>query len=402
MRRQRLILVSLWLLLLANYLDRMAISFAGPAIMKSLSMNPRDFGVVLSSFGVGFLLAQIPGGLLSDRMGARPVFVIGALLWALFTGMMGLVSTVTAFVVVRFLFGLSEGATISSFYKAIGDYFPPEERAKASSMSMSAIAIAPACAGPLVGMLVAHAGWQGMFLWMMIPALIASLAAYLFLPRKTPDMAANREAVREDAGPYIDILKMPSLWLFSLAAICWNIPYWGYLGWMPSYLAMARDIDLKVLGTVASIPYVFAFVGIIIFGRLGSRFPRYCGYIVAGCFGGAAVALMAAYQVHSATSAVACLAATAFFLFGIHGPLAKVALDVAPQRQRAAFVSTYLTVGHVSSAATPAVIGFLVSKSGTFGGGFAMMIVALALAAFCLIALSRMAQANAEVALAQD
>src|SRR3546814_18475095 len=98
-------------------------------------------------------MAQIPGGLLSDRFGARPMLVIASLLWALFTGLTGLVSTVTAFVVVRFLFGFSEGAINSSFYKAIGDYFPPEERAKASSISLSAVAIAPACAGPLVGIL---------------------------------------------------------------------------------------------------------------------------------------------------------------------------------------------------------------------------------------------------------
>src|SRR3546814_9151909 len=65
-----------------------------------------------------------------------------------------------------FLFGFSEGAINSSFYKAIGDYFPPEERAKASSISLSAVAIAPACAGPLVGILVAQVQWQGMFLWM--------------------------------------------------------------------------------------------------------------------------------------------------------------------------------------------------------------------------------------------
>src|SRR3546814_15782347 len=82
-----MILVALWLLMIANYLDRVAISFAGPAIMASLSMGAKDFGVVLSSFGVGFLMAQIPGGLLSDRFGARPMLVIASLLWALFTGL---------------------------------------------------------------------------------------------------------------------------------------------------------------------------------------------------------------------------------------------------------------------------------------------------------------------------
>src|SRR3546814_20650069 len=76
-------------------------------------------------------------------------------------------------------------------------------------------------------------------------------------------------------------------------------------------------------------------------------------------------ALFRSDQFHTATSACACLSATAFFLFGIHGPIAKVARYVAPKLQRAAFVGTYLTIVHFSSAATPAVIGFLISTSGT-------------------------------------
>src|SRR3546814_1077499 len=84
-----------------------------------------------------------------------------------------------------------------------------------------------------------------MFLWMMVPALIASLAAYFFIPKQVTQTVIDEEPAPETKPPYVNILKKPSLWLFSLAAICWNIPYWGFLGWMPSYLSLARDIDLK-------------------------------------------------------------------------------------------------------------------------------------------------------------
>ena len=39
---------------------------------------------------------------------------------------------------------------------------------------------------------------------------------------------------------------------------------------MPSYLALQRHLDLKALGVAASVPYVFGFVGILLFGWLGS------------------------------------------------------------------------------------------------------------------------------------
>ena len=60
------VIAALWYLLLVNYLDRVAMGFGGPAIMKSLSMSPADFGLILSSFGLGYLLAQIPGGVIAE------------------------------------------------------------------------------------------------------------------------------------------------------------------------------------------------------------------------------------------------------------------------------------------------------------------------------------------------
>lgn len=126
-------ILVIWLFQIANYFDRTAISFAGPSMMKSLSMDPSSFGVLLSSFAIGYVLSQIPGGILADRFGFKPVLVIAPLLWALFTGMTGLVASIGAVVVVRFLFGLSEGASNAACYKVIGDYFVPQDRARATS-----------------------------------------------------------------------------------------------------------------------------------------------------------------------------------------------------------------------------------------------------------------------------
>ena len=92
-------------------------------MMKSLGMDAGTFGIVLSSFALGYFLSQIPGGLLADRWGARAVVVVGPLLWAVFTGMTGFVSTVAALVAVRVLFGVSEGLSNSASYKLIGDNF---------------------------------------------------------------------------------------------------------------------------------------------------------------------------------------------------------------------------------------------------------------------------------------
>src|SRR5207248_4948287 len=117
------VLAALWLWLFVGYLDRVAIAFAGPAIMLSLGLSPAAFGVVLSAFGLGHFLAQIPGGLLADKWGARRLLILGPFAWAALTGATALVATIAGFVAVRAGLGVAEGLTITSVNKCIADHF---------------------------------------------------------------------------------------------------------------------------------------------------------------------------------------------------------------------------------------------------------------------------------------
>jgi len=103
---QRIVL-AVWLLQTVNYMERVVVGFAAPSMMQSFGMSPQTFGIVLSAFAVGYFLAQLPGGLVADRWGAKAVLVIGPLAWAFFTGVTALVDTVAALVAVRLLFGIS-------------------------------------------------------------------------------------------------------------------------------------------------------------------------------------------------------------------------------------------------------------------------------------------------------
>jgi ACS family hexuronate transporter-like MFS transporter len=177
------ILAAMWFLMLVNYLDRVAMGFAGPAIMKSMAITPSEFGLVLSAFGVGYLLAQLPGGFLADRWGAKTLLVVGPLLWTIFTGATALVAGVTGFVIVRLCFGISEGISNTSLYKTIGEHFEPKGRARALAIMSTAVPLAPVFAGGVIGTLVGSYGWQAMFLLMMVPSLLAALGTFLLIPR---------------------------------------------------------------------------------------------------------------------------------------------------------------------------------------------------------------------------
>lgn len=401
------IVSALWFLALVNYLDRVAISYAGPSIMASLSISPAQFGIVLSSFGLGYALALIPGGMVADRWGARSVLVVGPLFWALFTGLTGFVSTILAFCIVRFCFGFSEGIFSPSIYKVVGDNFEPKQRAGALAICLSALALGPALAGPLVGALVSAYSWQAMFVFMTAPAILAALVGYLLIPRTDkPAQLLGEEGANltvEDGVSFREVLKRPSLWLLSLSNLSTDIAQWGFLGWMPTYLAMERQIDLKHVGMVGSIPYVFAFLGLLLGGWLGSTalLHRLRGQLVVACYLAGGLSLFLAYNAGTLALAVVGLSSTAFFMFGALAPKGAVVIGLAPEQHRAAYVGTYTTAGQVGGASAPAIIGFMVTASGSFASGFTFMIAALCVAAVCMIVLIPMLAHN-RIALAEE
>ncbi|GAA0333693.1 MFS transporter [Sphingomonas oligophenolica] len=387
------IVAALWFVSLVNYLDRVAMSFAGPSIMASLSLTPAQFGIVLSSFGFGYALALVPGGLLTDRIGVRPMLVVGPLFWALFTGVTGLVSTIAAFLVVRFCFGLSEGAFSSSLYKAVGDNFAAKQRAVILAVCMSALAIGPALAGLLVGTLVTRYSWQTMFVFMAVPALLASVVAYILVPRAGEradrDNPNELEAAVGDRPRFRQVLKRPSLWLICLSNLSSDIAQWGFNGWMPTYLAMERHIDLKHAGMLGGIPYMAGFFGLLIGGSLGSTELLHLrrGQMVIICFLAAGISLFLAYNAAALSIAVLGLSLTSFFMFSALALKGAVVIDLAPEQYRAAYFGIYTTVGQVGGASAPAIIGFMVTASGSFATGFAFMIAALCTGAVCMTAL---------------
>jgi ACS family hexuronate transporter-like MFS transporter len=234
------VVAALWFLQIANYLDRTVISFAGPAMMRSLSIGPGTFGVILTSFSIGYVIAQIPGGLLADRWGAKTTLVAAPVLWAVITGLTGLATGVSMLIFLRICLGLAEGGANRAGYKTIGENFSSQERALVGGIRGTSFALAPALAAPLVGMLLMAHSWQSVFLMMSVPALVAAAFNARLIPtneRREPASAASSPAT-PGRNSLTGILRTPSLRLISLTYFLFNIGYAGYLGWMPSYLAL--------------------------------------------------------------------------------------------------------------------------------------------------------------------
>jgi sugar phosphate permease len=405
------VLLMIWLLQFVNYLDRINLAVAAPTMMKELSIGPNLFGFVLAAFTFGYAIAQIPGGALADRFGAKRMLIVSPVLWSLFTGATGFVSTVLALIVVRVLFGFCEGLSNGASFKSVGDYFPPQERSTANGVYLSSLALGPAFVAPVAVWFLIHTGWQGMFRWLTLPGLAMALLAVFLMPaNRAPRDAAEPVAGAADTasepashshGSFGAVMRMPRSWLIFTAYLAFNVAFWGYLGWMPSYLSMARHIDLKALGFAASVPYFAGTVGMFVFGWLGSTvlYRARC-LLIAFIYLCTAACLYVTYNVDSAEHSIIGLSAAGFFLYGGFGPVWSVVLDLTPGTSRGAFSGFVNCGGQIGGFFAPIVVGWIVGRTASFTGGFIFMNFALAIAAVCFLLLHTVVRSRQSAALA--
>lgn len=385
MNRRQLVLGLIWLMMFVAYFDRINITVAGPAMVKALDLAPSSFGLVLAAFTFGYALMQIPGGVLADRFGSRPLLIFALVFWSVFTGLTGLATSFAALIVVRVLFGLGEGLENGAQFKLIGDYFPSRERSGANAVFLTALSLGPAVAAPLAGWLVVHTGWQHLFFWFTLPGLFMAALLFLLLPRGVP---ATPEPAHAPGGGWGKALRSNTSWLAFIAYLCFNVAFWGFIGWMPSYLNASRHIALAQLGFVASTPYLWGFAGTIVVGWLGSTlFARHRPALVAVSYLLAGASLYVAFSAEGVGQSITGLSCAAFFLYGGFGPFWAIALDLIAADMRGSFSGFVNFGGQIGGFFAPIVVGAIVTATKSFSGGFAFMIGALLLSAVSLFSL---------------
>src|SRR3954453_10390135 len=80
-----LVVVLLFGLSCASYVERVNISVAAELMMPALSLTKSDMALIFNSFLIGYAIFQVPAGWLGDRFGPRLVLGASSFLWGLLT-----------------------------------------------------------------------------------------------------------------------------------------------------------------------------------------------------------------------------------------------------------------------------------------------------------------------------
>ncbi|HEY8393365.1 MAG TPA: MFS transporter [Thermaerobacter sp.] len=166
-----------------------------PYFARELGAGSVEMGLMVSLYAMAQFLFAPFWGALSDRVGRKPVLILGMTGFALSFGAMAFVHTVPSLILVRFLGGMLSASTFPSAQALVADLTPPEERGPALAW-MGGVSNLGFMLGPLLGMPLTALGYgfRGLALTGGLAILITAVLALLVLPgiRSRPDLRRPR------------------------------------------------------------------------------------------------------------------------------------------------------------------------------------------------------------------
>ena len=158
-----------------NYLDRSTIAIANPQIRAEFHMSAAQFGALQSAWSLAYALAQIPVGLLIDRLGPGILLGISMILWSIAVAAGGMVANYTRLFIARAVLGVTESPAYPTAVRVTSDWFHVRDRDLPTGVFNMGSNIGIAIGPPLLTALMLLAGWRWMFVIMDIIGIGASV-----------------------------------------------------------------------------------------------------------------------------------------------------------------------------------------------------------------------------------
>src|SRR3954469_19777508 len=183
-------------------------------------------GLIGGLFFAGYMLTQFPGGYLGDRYGHRTIIVI-SLVWAgIATLLSGVITGLVAFIAIRVLTGLGEGAFYSNDRSLIAEKTPLEKRSLRMGVVITGLALGITIAtvfAPdmlnLGGKVFAHdQAWRMAFLVLGAVTLLVGLGVAVYFSRQERGLPYGRATLHMLGFAAIGLVAVMGVYFLGDAA----------------------------------------------------------------------------------------------------------------------------------------------------------------------------------------
>lgn len=246
-------IIYLALLSVAGFLATDMYLPAFGAMQQDLQADAGAIGASLSLFLAGFAIAQLLWGPLSDRIGRKPVLLIGLGLFAASCGAMWWVDSTVALLALRFLQAIGICAAAVIWQALVIDRYPVAQANRVFATIMPLVALSPALA-PLIGAwLLDHFSWRAIFIALsLIGIFLWGFTLFLAPQQKKPNIDKN-EKIR-----FFTLLKSP---LFSGNVLIYAACSASFFAWLTGspFILATLGMSPEEIG-LSYVPQTLAFL----------------------------------------------------------------------------------------------------------------------------------------------
>ena len=252
------------------YIQRAAMSVPATEIATDLGFSDlaRDMGWVQSAWYFGYAMMQLPSGWFADRVGSRQGVAILCVIWSSMTLASGFATGFISLVCLWGLMGATQAGAFPCAAKAIGQIFPDTERARASGLLASGMAIGAAIAPGLAGLLLealrpisgaaSVERWRILLALYSIPGFLWSMA---FLSAVNSNLLPKVEERTGQKAPvdWQRLFQSASLGLLCAQQFFRAAAMVFFVTWFPTFLQKVRGVtslESGILTTVAGVGVV--------------------------------------------------------------------------------------------------------------------------------------------------
>lgn len=392
------LLPFLWLLYVIAFLDRVNVAYAGLQMSQDLHFSDRVFGMGAGIFFIGYVLLEIPGALIVERWSARRWIARIMVSWGIITVFVGFVHTAQQFYTIRFLLGAAEAGFFPGVIVYLTHWFSRRDLAKAVASFMAAQPLANLVGSPLAGrILLIHwyglEGWRWLFIIEGIPAVILGIVTFFYLtdwpsqagwlPREecewiTSELQREKEAKAAVRSWTVkEALRQREVVLLTLIYFLAATGIYGFSIWFPTILKRATGFSTLTVTLLVCLPYLAALAATLINGWHSDRTQERRWHTAGPLFVAAGALFLVIVCGAHIWLALGCFTVFATCIYGYQPCFWALPTATLGESAAAASIGMINSVGNLGGFAGPFIIGYLVTRTGTFTSGLVWLLVDL-------------------------
>ncbi|MFN8597535.1 MAG: MFS transporter [Anaerolineae bacterium] len=265
-----------WAVMLAAYLAGVAVALnqskvppVMQVLLQSLHIDAATGGWLMSAFAVAGIVLGIPAALVLGKLGPKVAGLI-ALGCTLLGSIIGAVANdATALLFGRVVEGVGLGLIAVVAPAVISMWFAPHERGTPMGIWASWVPVGSFVMYNLAGPLLNAFGWQSIWWFGAVFALVALVIYAVVVRAPTRESADDRP--NESSRSFSKWLLNPASWLLALVFGAFNFAFMGSATWGPTYYNQGLGVSLSTASFYASLGSLAVIPATIIAGRVLDR-----------------------------------------------------------------------------------------------------------------------------------